>query len=141
MKICNMCLVEKDLSCFNFKNKSKGILIAQCKDCYRQYRKTIYENNKEAQLNRNIKYKKSLQEIVIEAKSKPCTDCGTQYNWWQMQFDHLRDKSFNISAMKQGKDRILLEIEKCEVVCANCHSDRTYKRMHCSKNSSLWTNG
>lgn len=63
-------------------------------------------------------------------KSKPCTDCGSSFNPWQMHWDHLRDKEFNISSgmFRYSWERVLLEIAKCELVCANCHADRTYKR-------------
>jgi hypothetical protein len=47
-----------------------------------------------------------------------------------LEFDHLGDKSFSIGAkLVQFKwQRILDEIEKCEVVCANCHRRRTARR-------------
>jgi hypothetical protein len=47
-----------------------------------------------------------------------------------MQFDHVKGvKVTNISrsSMILGQlDRLLAEIEKCEVVCANCHAERTF---------------
>ena len=47
-----------------------------------------------------------------------------------LEFDHLRDKRFEISAALHGRNwqAILDEIEKCEVVCANCHRRRTARR-------------
>ena len=45
-----------------------------------------------------------------------------------LDFDHLGDKQSGISQMvAAGKpwDRILVEISKCEVVCANDHRRRT----------------
>ena len=52
--------------------------------------------------------------------------------YWIMQFDHQRDKSFNISQFGSTTLRledIKKEIEKCEVVCANCHANRTHMRL------------
>lgn len=49
-----------------------------------------------------------------------------------MDFDHLGDKRFLISsAARRGIsfDKIKQEIAKCEVVCANCHRNRTHMRM------------
>lgn len=64
-------------------------------------------------------------------KLHPCVDCG-ESDPLVLEFDHLRDKTFNIArAMPdRGWDSILAEIEKCEVVCANCHRRRTLRRMN-----------
>jgi hypothetical protein len=47
-----------------------------------------------------------------------------------LEFDHLRDKRFPIGqklAVRRWTS-ILVEIEKCEAVCANCHRRRTARR-------------
>ena len=70
-------------------------------------------------------------EMLREAKAKPCADCGIQYPHYVMQFDHLHSKEFQLSDKKtryRGRERVLAEIEKCDVVCANCHHARTYNR-------------
>lgn len=49
-----------------------------------------------------------------------------------MQFDHVRgEKAFTIGHAVRVVSRIealLTEIEKCDVVCANCHAIRTHER-------------
>lgn len=48
-----------------------------------------------------------------------------------MDFDHIDgDKVDNVGHMRYtaGGNKILEEIAKCEVVCANCHRQRTYAR-------------
>ncbi len=70
------------------------------------------------------------KQIIWEAKNRPCADCGGWFNRWQMQFDHIKgNKRFNIggSYTRSIKD-LVTEINKCEIVCANCHADRTYKQ-------------
>lgn len=57
-----------------------------------------------------------------------CTDCGYNAHFSALDFDHVRgEKSFAI-ATQNSLALSLLEIEKCEVVCANCHRVRTYLR-------------
>ena len=71
------------------------------------------------------------REFIVRAKSKPCMDCGTQFNPWVMQFDH-RDRTvkfFDMSNVRRSSiKKIEAEIAKCDVVCANCHAQRTYDR-------------
>jgi hypothetical protein len=48
-----------------------------------------------------------------------------------MDFDHVRGKKTkNLSAMVShfGMEAIKAEIAKCDVVCANCHRERTFHR-------------
>ena len=68
-------------------------------------------------------------------ESTPCADCGKYYRYYVMHFDHLGDKKFNISYRSASYGSALLadEIEKCEIVCANCHAERTYQRAAVAK--------
>ena len=47
-----------------------------------------------------------------------------------LEFDHLSDKRTEVSMLVKGWswNTVMLEIAKCEVVCANCHRRRTYAR-------------
>lgn len=79
--------------------------------------------------------RRRLRELVRAAKARPCADCGVVYPYYVMQFDHVGDKAFTIgTAIGRGVavDRVFAEIEKCEVVCANCHAERTHRRGQCS---------
>ncbi|OZE35613.1 hypothetical protein CH259_16425 [Rhodococcus sp. 05-2254-4] len=64
-----------------------------------------------------------------------------QYPYYVMQFDHLGDKHFNIGQMgpTSGRARLVAEIAKCEVVCANCHAERTFRRSRSAEIESLET--
>ena len=69
------------------------------------------------------------QVIIRTAKDKPCADCGQRYPYYVMDFDHgASEKCFNIGATGHTRNRPALhaEIAKCEVVCANCHRERTW---------------
>ncbi len=76
---------------------------------------------------------RSIIRDVRELKeSSPCMDCGKYYSYWIMQYDH-RDSSkktagINTLIWKSSRQRVMEEIELCDLVCANCHSDRTYLR-------------
>lgn len=73
-------------------------------------------------------YKQKLAKIK---EASGCTDCG-ESNPIVLDFDHLKNKKYNISRMVHDGfswKAIKKEIEKCEVVCANCHRIRTYNRL------------
>ena len=64
-------------------------------------------------------------------KNKPCADCGITYPYYVMDFDHRENeiKEFGLNAVTQKAINALKrEIAKCDVVCANCHRERTYQR-------------
>jgi hypothetical protein len=48
-----------------------------------------------------------------------------------MDFDHIGPKTAEVSSMVRtlSTERLLAEVRKCEVVCANCHRVRTYLRL------------
>lgn len=95
------------------------------------------ENRKKhiAQSRKHAKVRKAkLLDLIRAAKSKPCTDCKEEYPPYVMQFDHLPErgkKLMNVAKLRGGgysERKILAEIAKCEVVCSNCHAERTHRR-------------
>ncbi len=57
-------------------------------------------------------------------------DCSVQYPPYVMQFDH-RDpaaKAFSVGRVitRWSWESILAEVAKCDLVCANCHAERTW---------------
>lgn len=130
MKLCRKCNTIKDRCQFSLnRNKSDG-LNSQCKLCHKEYAKDHYKDNKssykENKTRRSVKY---LQEFYGYLKQQCCTDCGNS-NFMVLEFDHLHDKSFNISdkVWFTPLNTLMEEISKCEVVCANCHRIRTATR-------------
>lgn len=73
------------------------------------------------------------RQIVREAKSVPCADCNTPHPYYVMDFDHVRgvkdDHIANLVQSGVSEARLRAEIAKCEVVCANCHRERTHQRL------------
>lgn len=69
-------------------------------------------------------------------EASPCLDCGVSYPFYVMQYDHVTDdKELNISAAIRRdwtQERIQAEIDKCQLVCANCHAERTHQRRQSS---------
>ena len=78
--------------------------------------------------------KKRISKFVLEFKKNgKCLDCGFVGKDYPevLDFDHLRDKKLNISEYKystSGINKVKEEMNKCDLVCANCHRIRTVKR-------------
>lgn len=63
--------------------------------------------------------------------ARGCIDCGYATHAVALDFDHLpgTEKVAHVSSMlTHSWERIMAEIDKCVVVCANCHRVRTFTR-------------
>ncbi len=134
MKTCIKCNEQKDLDQFG---KTKTYIRNTCKSCFnldqKARSKKHYENNKDYYFARNKKDRISLREFYIQLKhNKPCLDCKDVFPWWILEFDH-RDPSTKVddvsSLVKVSKRKLLEEIDKCDLICSNCHKERTHKRL------------
>jgi hypothetical protein len=78
-----------------------------------------------AQQARGLERKKQLIEIA----GGECCDCGYKKNISALEFHHLdpEKKSFGIDLRKCSCakwDRLVEEVKKCVLICANCHRER-----------------
>lgn len=76
------------------------------------------------------KYKRD-SEWLNELKSEPCMDCNLSYHYCVMDFHHRNpmDKHQDVSRMLSrgcSREFILKEIEKCDLICSNCHRIREF---------------
>ena len=96
----------------------------------REYRKRRFQ--KEGHWRDEGRKAQELKAWMIELKSKPCSDCGLTFPICCMDFAHRNseEKLYNIGSMfshHYSKEIIQREIDKCDLVCANCHRIRTQK--------------
>jgi hypothetical protein len=123
--------MSKPVSEFNFRNAAAGMHQSYCKECGKTLTRSHYSNNKRQYLDRNLRSYMKRRELVRQIKSRACADCGIQYPFYVMDFDHREGetKEYELNRIDRMTTRaILREIEKCDVVCANCHRERTYQR-------------
>lgn len=133
-KRCSICKKQLDTDQFYRCSSRKDGLATACKKCVRKSGRKHYENNKEYYIQKSDRRKKEIQELIQEKKECPCTDCKKRFPFYVMDFDHREgeEKDFIVSRgwLTGSKKRVLDEIAKCDVVCANCHRIRTYRRNH-----------
>lgn len=128
-KRCYSCETVKPLSEFYKNNAKADGLSSECKECNKVRCSTWYAENKEQQLLRNaLKTQKNRERWLEYLLTHPCLDCG-ESDPVVLEADHLGNKRYNISHLVQNYswNAVLTELEKCEIVCANCHRKRTAK--------------
>ncbi len=97
----------------------------------RPYNVSYYRRNRQQEIDRVMTRQHATLEFLRDLRRVPCKDCGRRFQPHQMDFDHRdpKQKSFNVTtsrAMLMRRERLMLEVAKCDIVCANCHSVRTY---------------
>lgn len=97
----------------------------------RPFNVAYYARNRHQEIERVRVRQAATLEFLRELRRVPCAGCGGTFEPYQMDFDHREpgEKSFNVTAgraMLMPRDRLLEEIAKCDIVCANCHALRTY---------------
>jgi hypothetical protein len=101
---------------------------------YNANRRKRYTETKQAHLDKKNRNRDRIRAYIRELKNKPCMDCGIKYPYYVMDFDHREGVEKTItprSMVAQGWSfaRIDAEVAKCDVVCANCHRERTHQRL------------
>lgn len=134
MRRCGRCHVEKPVGEFAWRRKARGQRDNYCRACRAAYKQEHYRANRDRYIAQAGARKKAVvaeraEDLVAYLRRHPCVDCG-ETDPIVLEFDHLREKKFGISAGLQGRNwqSVLDEIAKCEVVCANCHRRRTALR-------------
>lgn len=144
-KRCPRCGITKAASEFGVRTANSNVLRTYCRPCSRKVWRVWYsrERNRQKHLaqvaarrrKRIERHRKLLQDV----KSQPCADCGGRFPYYVMDFDHLGDKVAEVSLMapSYGTESLLAEVAKCDVVCANCHRIRTFRRLRTQGKASM----
>jgi hypothetical protein len=128
MKRCCDCKQEKNISEFH-----KGA--KRCKPCAIAVSRFNYHKRK-SDSSWYLEYKEKRVQQARERKQKAvklmgnkCYDCGNSYPDCVYDFHHLdpNEKDLNPSAaIKRTEERMMEELKKCVMLCANCHRIRHF---------------
>lgn len=144
-KYCWVCNPHNSYSCQvgNTSNRNTDDGKRQCLICEKFYPLECFSRtNKEGNLNSYCKKcsankkQKSSQRFKLECvayKGGKCERCG--YDKCPAAFDfHHKDptkKDFKISASKTTiTEAVKIELDKCELLCANCHREEHFNTIH-----------
>jgi len=115
-KICTKCKCEKSIEDFHWRDEVNGIKRSECKDCHNKKVKERYYENK-----------KIIDSIKKNGK---CLKCGYNRCLEVLEYHH-KEPEFKIGEVSKLATHYNLsigieEIEKCVLLCANCHREFHY---------------
>lgn len=135
---CSICKTEHPATLEYFGKHGTRGLDTYCKPCRHERTKQYYHNNKEKMLSQSAAWKKIQKDKINEFKdSCSCLKCGESRNWL-LDFHHTdpTKKDFQISQGERfGWMKVKKEIDKCVVLCSNCHRDFHYQEK--TQNSNI----
>lgn len=129
MKTCTICHQTKPIFEFNKQTNCKDGLQSKCRQCNQACSRRYYANNKEhvktvVNINKRKRRLELRTKINLIKKESGCFFC-TENEPICLDFHHInpKDKSFLIStvALHFKWETVVQEINKCKVICANCH--------------------
>lgn len=117
---------------------SHNIVIKNCKihgetDFYhyqRHNRSGVIEFCKKCNIENKLKYKKDNKRKAIEYLGGKCLNCGYDKDMAALDFHHLdpNKKEYEMSRLMQKPwNTIIKELDKCIILCSNCHRDTHHK--------------
>ena len=83
------------------------------------------EELKKNNYNRVYKWVKEAKKMLVLYKGGKCINCGYSNCMEGLDFHHLdpKEKDFEISGKSYAMDRLLKEVDKCVLLCSNCHRE------------------
>lgn len=129
---CTVCknIYPETLEYFGEHKGNSKQLDTYCKICRRERGRSNYSKNKKGWNNTHNKTANIKREKIIEFKenSEGCIKCGEKRHYL-LDFHHLdpSTKSFQIAqGESKGWDKVKVEIDKCILLCSNCHREFHY---------------
>ena len=127
---CALCGDNRPLDAFHRMGNGRQ---RYCKPCRREWDAAYWQRRRDFRISQQRDRRRELREWVSGIKSStPCSDCDRFFHFAAMTYDHLpgQEKRGDISNLIAGgyKSVLVTEMAKCEVVCANCHAIRTFRR-------------
>ncbi|MGC2234561.1 MAG: hypothetical protein WA584_00180 [Pyrinomonadaceae bacterium] len=107
-------------------------------DKVRAYNREYYQRNRahllDKQREKNRRFAESRRRWIVDyKKTLECVRCGENHSATLTFHKDRSDKSFEIgNAIRFGVSlkRLIAEIKKCEVLCANCHAKEHWRNLN-----------
>ena len=130
---CDHCKETKNIEEFNWKYKALGVRHDTCRECMKWFVRRYFQGSAHDEHLKNVKERKTAAREVAKQyvwdylSTNPCIQCG-ESDPRVLEFHHRGDKDKDVAYFVGGGwsvGRIQEEIDKCDVLCANCHRKLT----------------
>ena len=124
-KVCSLCNKRKPIDEYY---KMNGRYMSFCKECQKE--------------KERIKYAQKQEEFIVYKKTLRCKKCG-ESRFYLLDFHHRNpeEKDYAISDNSRASLASLeIELEKCDVLCSNCHREWHYLSSHNQIDYETWLN-
>ena len=127
-RFCPSCGTSKPASEYYTRRKGRN-LSAYCKLCTRKA---------------SLSALRDFKEKCVEYKGGFCEKCGYDRYFGALEFHHVnpKNKDFEISSVKRNLlcNVVKKELDKCLLLCSNCHAEEHYLISEGIKFTKLKTN-
>lgn len=128
---CSDCQVWKDPEEFHKNSRDKRGLTYSCKVCANLRSKNWYKKRENLDKRNQRVNEKQIErkKWAIDYMGGKCQDCGNVYHPCCYDFHHLdpSQKENNPSYfIKLSKEKAMDELQKCVLLCSNCHRMRHF---------------
>ena len=131
-KKCCRCSEEKPVAAFTKKNTTQDGLSPSCRECTRKGGRRTYQKYRNRRAGEIHSRVSNLRKWVWDLKSsRRCKKCGESHPAC-LEFHHTnrQEKDSEISKLVgrgAAKQRLWKEIQRCDILCANCHRKHHYE--------------
>lgn len=126
-------LSEKSKELYRIKKEEIKLRTSIYRANNKEKLKEYYSNTKEIQIQQVLQRRENNKAEYILLKGGKCEICGFEYNGenaacFDFHHENPEEKEYNPSiAIRLRREKALKELEKCQLVCANCHRLIHYK--------------
>lgn len=123
-KECNICHEVKSISEYHPNKQCTQGVVGTCRECSKIRLNKWYSDNRSRRQEYSNDKNRSRKRSIVDHFGDQCLDCKKTYPQYVYQFHHTdpTQKDFNPSAaMTMSLKTMWKELDKCVMLCANCH--------------------
>ena len=128
-KICKVCKIEKPVTDFSPNKQCTLGVVGTCRVCCNARVSGWYSKNRKRRQDAANKRNRDRKALMVEHFGGRCNDCHGVFHQCVYEFHHLDPEGKDVNpskALTWSEERMWVELEKCTMLCSNCHKIRHF---------------